>query len=242
MGIHLYSPQWDALGNRQLDHELSSPIIGGRSFLPVSGPLREKFRARMNAQDATAEDTGKFFVGLVSDAVTEIKADTDRLTAETKAYRSLVAKDLRAAAERADAATITGTITEIEELIRQPETAGVRHARSMTEDLKDAIADYGSDVDFDMSPVNAALAAFDNAWAGRTKALDSLRGIVQEAQVLLNTARDPATIARIRAEGKEVSVRGIVASLAEEMHAARQEAATAVARIDGVLKTLEAVR
>jgi hypothetical protein len=242
VGTHLHSPQWAALGCRPLDHELSSPIIGGRTFLAISTALREKFRARMNAADVSAEDTGPYFAGLVSDAMVEIKADTDRLTTEVKVYRSLVSKKLKAATERADAATITGVIVEIEQVIRQPETAEVRNARSMVEDLQDAIADYGDDVDFDLAPVNAALDGYDKAWAGRTKLLDDLRGIIKEAQAPLNVARDPATIARIRAEGKEVAVRGIIGSLIDEIRAARQEAAGAVTRIDSVLAALEAVR
>jgi hypothetical protein len=53
VGIHPHASTWAALGNRQLDHELSSPIIAGYSFLAVSGPIREKMYARMGAEDVS---------------------------------------------------------------------------------------------------------------------------------------------------------------------------------------------
>ncbi|MGF7213538.1 putative nucleic acid-binding Zn-ribbon protein [Skermanella aerolata] len=242
MGIHLHASTWAALGNRQLDHELSSPIIAGRTFLAICSPTREKMRGRMSAQDVSADDTSTFFASLVSDATAEINTDSDRLAAETKSYRTIIAKDLKSAAENADAATIFGTIAEINDLIARPESVEVRKAQSLIDDLEDAIDNYGDDTDFDLAPLNAALDAFNKAITDRAKKLDDLRELAQQAQALLEAARDPATLRRIREAGREVAVRGIVASLAEEMRSARQEAAAAVTRIDIVLATLEAVQ
>jgi hypothetical protein len=242
MGVHLFSPLWAALGNRQLDHELSSPIIGGYSFLPVSTPVREKMRARMGAADVSAADTVTGFVSLVTDAATTVKTDSDRLAAETKSYRTIVAKDLKSAAENANVATIAGTIAEINDLIARSESAEVRKAQALIDDLQDAVDDYGDDVRFDLVALNAALNGFGKAIADRAKTLDGLRDLGQQAQALLEIARDPATLRRIREAGREVAVRGIVASLAEEMRTDREQAAAAVSRIDTILATLEAVR
>ena len=242
MGIHLHSPQWAALGNRQLDHELSSPIISGRTFLPVSAPLRERLRGRMSAQDVSANDTSTFFASVVFDATAEIKTDIDRLAGEAKSYRSIVSKDLEQAAERADAATIASVIVEITDLFARPESPELRKAQSLVNDLQDAVDDYGPDVDFDLTPLNAALDRFGKGITDRTKKLDDLRELARQAQALLDVARDPATLRRIREAGQEVLVRGIVATLVNEMHIARQEAAAAVTRIDTILASLEAIR
>lgn len=242
MGIHLHANTWLALGNRRIDHELSSPIIAGRTFLQVSSPIREKMRARMGAEDVSADSTRDYFVQVVADATATVKANIDRLAGEVKVYRSLIAKDLKQAAESADAATIAGVVAEIGDLIARPESAELRKAQAMIHDLQDAVDDYGDDADFDLAPLNTALDAFSKAITGRAKHLDDLQDLAQQARALLDVARDPATLRRIREAGQEIQVRAIVASMAEELRSAREQAAAAVARIDTILSTLGAIR
>ena len=153
MGIHLHSPQWAVLGNRRLDDEIGSPVIAGYTFLPVSGPVRERFRHRMSAADVSADDTAAAFVALVTDAAATVKADIDRLAGEAKAYRALVTRDLKQAAENADAAMISDVIAEITENLVRPESTELRKAQALIDDLRDATEYFGEDTDFDPAPL-----------------------------------------------------------------------------------------
>jgi hypothetical protein len=242
LGIHLHAATWAALGNRSLDSEVNSPIIAGRTVLPVTRPIREKLFTRIGAADATADDTRDFFARLATAAAEVIKADTERLATEVKEYRAVVAKNLKGAADCADVATVQGTIAEIDEIVGRPESDEVRNSQSMAENLRDALDDYGADLDFDAALVHAAIACFDKALSDRATKLDTLRDLRRQAQALLEVARDPATLRRLREAGQEVAVRGVVGSLLADMRSAREQAAAAVARIDSITAILEAVQ
>lgn len=238
MSGYIISNTLRSLGPQIGNRHVNGPVVAGCTILPVAAPDLRAALNRTSGRVATGDEVQTTLVKEVEEAAVAVETELTRLTEEHRALKAAINKDGRAAAERADTATLDGIAAEIRDALRPRQRAA---AEREADALAEVIA-RGYRIDFDLGPINAALERLRTARHRVQAKADDLRGLQAQIDQLMKQATDPAVLAKLTGDAKAAAARSILPGLVDELRDLSELNASITARLGHLLRVMEAAR
>lgn len=238
MSSYIVSNTLRSLGPQLDNRHVNGPVIAGCTILPVASLNIRAAVNRTSGRICTGDEVKAILAGVVTEAADAVEAELARLAEEHRVLKAAIAKDGKAAAERADTATLDGIAAEIRDALRpRQRTSAEREADALSE-----VIACGYRLDFDLGPINTALERLQAARSRVLAKADDLRGLQAQIDQLVKQATDPALLGKLTGDAKAAAARSVMPSLVEEVRELAEQNAAIAARLGHVLKVMEAAR